>query len=363
MEKLLSASNIKKSFGTENVLNDVSFTVNRGEIISILGPSGCGKSTLMQIIAGLVDPDEGEIMIGSELIYDRKHKVPPEKRNLNMVFQDYALWPHLNAFKNIAYGLKNKGYKKNEIQRKIDELLMMLNLKGYELHYPAQLSGGQQQRVAIARALATDPQILLLDEPLSNLDVQLKIKMRSELAYMLRKLGITALHVTHDSLEAFALADKILILRKGVIEQFDKPQNIYNNPQSPWVASVLGINNGLNCMYKGGKNEYAVVDVQGVTMHGRLKKVSDNTEGADGCNAVLMVHPEEIAVMGNTEDAAGYNRIGAKVVNSIYEGRFWNITVSIGEGVLSFPNDLPMEREKEITIGFKKENTLIFIGD
>ena len=197
-EEILKIENLKKSFGKTEVLKGIDMTVYKNEIISVLGPSGCGKSTLLNIIAGMLMPDGGSVSVRGEKISEKGKALPPEKRRMNMVFQDFALWPHMNAYENIAYGLRRAKEKDGGIRERVDELLALLHLEGLEKRYPAELSGGQQQRVAIARALITKPEILLMDEPLCNLDVQLRVEMRTEMAFLFRRLGTTVFHITHD---------------------------------------------------------------------------------------------------------------------------------------------------------------------
>ena len=245
-EVILKIENLTKHFGKTEVLKGVSMTVCRNEIISVLGPSGCGKSTLLNIIAGMLAPDGGTVSSGGVTISEPGRMLPPEKRHMNMVFQDFALWPHMTAFDNIAYGLKRSKEKPEVIGERVEEMLKLLHLEGLEKRFPAELSGGQQQRVAIARALITKPDILLMDEPLCNLDVQLRVEMRTEMAFLFRRLGTTVFHVTHDPSEAFAMADRIVIMNKGNIDQIDTPQNCYRNPGTESVAALLGAGNRVH---------------------------------------------------------------------------------------------------------------------
>ncbi|WP_338026262.1 ABC transporter ATP-binding protein [Cohnella algarum] len=243
---ILEVEGLGKAYGSHAALKGVDFGVAQGEIISVLGPSGCGKSTLLQLIAGLQQPDAGEIRLRGETVSSKSKLVPPEKRRINMVFQDYALWPHMSVYDNVSYGLKRKKASAAAIEEKVNGLLQLLHLEGFENRLPAQLSGGQQQRVAIARALATEPDLLLLDEPLSNLDMRLRIEMRTEMSYLFRKLGTTVFHVTHDPEEAFAMADRLIIMRNGAIDQIGRPQSCYGLPATPSAASLLGAGNRLS---------------------------------------------------------------------------------------------------------------------
>lgn len=234
MQTILELQNVVKNYGRTPVLGGVSMVVKEGEIISVLGPSGCGKSTLLRIIAGILPLDQGLVRIRGREVSDKRRTLPPEKRGINMVFQDFALWPHMKVEDNITYGLKVGKVDPAECRKRVEEIAGLLHLDGLMSRYPAELSGGQQQRVAIARALVTKPSILLLDEPLCNLDVQLRIEMRTEMAYLFHKLKTTVFHVTHDPSEAFAMADRIIIMNRGRIDQADKPRTCYLRPGTRW---------------------------------------------------------------------------------------------------------------------------------
>lgn len=230
---------IQKSFDKKKVLDNISLTFQKGKLTAILGPSGCGKTTLMRIIAGFVKPDYGQIYFDNMDVTS----IPPQKRDTAMVFQNYALWPHMTVYQNIAYGLKVRGFKKDEIKRLVDEIINIVNLKGMENKFPAQLSGGQQQRVALARALVVRPQVLLLDEPLSNLDAKIRKHLRTEIKNLQKLFKITTIYVTHDQEEAMALADEIVILNGGKVEQVGLPKEIYLKPASLFVADFMGNTN------------------------------------------------------------------------------------------------------------------------
>ena len=227
---------VVKRFGRTVALRGVSLEVGRGEFFAILGPSGCGKTTLLRIIAGFEVPDEGRVYLGGRDVT----MVPPDKRGTVMVFQNWALWPHMTVYENIAFGLKLRKLPREEIDRRVRETLELLGLEGFENRYPGQLSGGQQQRVALARALAVQPEVLLLDEPLSNLDAKLRLKLRGELKELQRKLGITMVYVTHDQEEAMSLADRIALMRDGRIEQIGRPEALYRRPETLFTAVFLG---------------------------------------------------------------------------------------------------------------------------
>ncbi len=238
---VLELKNIAKSFGETKVLADVTLTIREGEFVTFLGSSGCGKTTILRIIAGLEYPDGGQVLLeGKDM-----ENIGPEKRNVNMVFQNYALFPHMNVFQNIAYGLKIRGAGKEEIRRRVTEMLSLVRLDGYEERKPAAMSGGQRQRVAIARALINNPRVLLLDEPLGALDLQLRREMQLELKHLQKELGITFIYITHDQEEAINMSDRIVVLHSGTIEQVGTPSEIYDNPRTSYVAKFVGSANVL----------------------------------------------------------------------------------------------------------------------
>ncbi len=233
---------ISHSYDTEKVLDNINLSIQEGEFFTLLGPSGCGKTTLLRILAGFIDPTEGNIFIGEKDIT----KISPEKRNMGVVFQNYALFPNLTVRENIAYGLKVRKLPKQTIREKCDYYMELAGLTEYENRRIHELSGGQQQRVAIARALVLEPQMLLLDEPMSNLDVALRVKMREEIRAIQKKIGITTLFITHDQQEALAVSDKIAVMKDGEVLQVGTPREIYNEPNQEFVANFVGVSNKIN---------------------------------------------------------------------------------------------------------------------
>ena len=233
-------SHVTKAFGDNVVLRDFDQVFGDGEFITLLGPSGCGKTTMLRIIAGFERPTAGELYIDEQLVTGGRTFVPPEKRGIGMVFQSYAVWPHMNVFDNVAYPLTLKKTPKDQIKRDVDRVLEMTHLTQYAQRFPNQLSGGQQQRVALARALVAAPKLLLLDEPLSNLDAKLRESMRFEIKEIQRKLGITVVYVTHDQTEAMAMSDRIILINRGEVQQCGAPEEIYNAPANQFVADFLG---------------------------------------------------------------------------------------------------------------------------
>jgi putative spermidine/putrescine transport system ATP-binding protein len=232
---------LRKSYGAHTVVDQVSFTAAEGEFLTFLGPSGCGKTTTLRCVAGFIQADGGMVRIAGKDMT----RVPPHKRHLGMVFQNYALFPHLSVFDNVAFGLRIRGVGRAETASRVGRALEMVRLGRLGTRYPRQLSGGQQQRVALARALVYEPRVLLLDEPLSNLDAKLRVEMRSEIRGLQRQLGVTALYVTHDQEEALSISDRVMVMRQGRIEQLSTPWDIYNRPATPFVASFVGTSNML----------------------------------------------------------------------------------------------------------------------
>ena len=231
---------ITKAFGDNVVLKEFNETFRDGEFITLLGPSGCGKTTMLRIIAGFEKPTSGELYIDDQLVSGGKTFIPPERRSIGMVFQSYAVWPHMNVFDNVAYPLTIKKGNKADIKKSVERVLEIVHLSQYAQRFPNQLSGGQQQRVALARALVAAPRLLLLDEPLSNLDAKLRESMRFEIKEIQRQLGITVVYVTHDQTEAMAMSDRIFLINRGVVQQSGTPQEIYNTPANQFVADFLG---------------------------------------------------------------------------------------------------------------------------
>ena len=235
--------NVTKRFGTNLVVDNISLSIADKEFVTLLGPSGCGKTTTLRMIAGFLQPDAGEIRVGGQVVSNATFMLPPERRNMGMVFQNYAVWPHMNVFQNVAFGLEMKKVSRHEIKARVEHMLEMVGLAGLGQRYPAQLSGGQQQRVALARALVVEPTILLLDEPLSNLDAKLREQMRFTLKDLQRRTGITFVYVTHDQAEAMAMSDRVAVIQVGKVQQYGPPCDVYRRPANKLVADFMGLVN------------------------------------------------------------------------------------------------------------------------
>jgi iron(III) transport system ATP-binding protein len=254
--------NVTKRFGDLDAVKDVTLEVKTGEFFTLLGPSGCGKTTLLRSIAGFNQPEKGEIYFSTK----RVDKIAAHKRGIGMVFQNYAVFPHLNVFNNVAYGLKARNFSSDEIRPKVSRALQMVRLAGMEDRFPNQLSGGQLQRVAIARALVIEPQVLLMDEPLSNLDAKLRVEMRSEIRELQQSMKITTLYVTHDQEEALSISDSIAVMNHGVVEQMGRPWEIYNTPVNRFVAGFIGTTNFFEGTWIPGTDGEGFVQVSELRM-------------------------------------------------------------------------------------------------
>lgn len=245
---LLELKDVTAGYGDNMILKHYNIAIEKGKLVSLLGPSGCGKTTTLRLIAGFSEPRSGEVLFDGKEIT----RIPPNKRNFGFVFQSYALFPHMTIFDNVAYGLKMRGVGKAEIAERVPEMLKTVDLEGLEKRYPRELSGGQRQRVALARALVIKPDLLLMDEPLSNLDAKLRVKMRVEIRRIQQELGITTIYVTHDQEECFAISDEVAIMNNGVIEQMDDPQRIYQHPKTVFVMNFVGFDNRIELVREDG---------------------------------------------------------------------------------------------------------------
>ncbi len=316
--------NLRKEFGDAAALQGITLTIEHGELLAILGPSGCGKTTTLQLLAGFLVPDAGEIWADDRLISSPRAVVPPERRRMSLVFQSYALWPHLTVFQNIAFGLEMRRLPSDEIKRRVNSILEMVNLAGYEKRYPHELSGGQQQRVALARALVVEPDTLLLDEPLSNLDANLREQMRFEIRRIHERTRIPTVYVTHDQAEALVIADRIAVMNKGLIEQTGAPQEIYEHPQSRFVASFIG---GANCL--AGQ-----LVAPGLVRCGQLQfRAIDGKGLRAGDEVVLCIRPHAVRVhRARPGVGAGTNLAGGRLVQQAYLGDLQDIRILLPGG-------------------------------
>jgi iron(III) transport system ATP-binding protein len=276
------------------VISNLSLHVKQGQTVSLLGPSGCGKTTTLRSIAGLEIPDSGKISIGSKTVFDKGVWVPPHRRNIGMVFQSYALWPHLSVFDNVAYPLRQQKVKKDEIKRRVNEVLDVVGIGHLHNRNPGQLSGGQQQRVALARSIVSEPDVILFDEPLSNLDAKLRKQMRIELSELQERVKFTSVYVTHDRIEALNISDYIAVMAGGCILQYGTPNEIYTNPDHPFVADFIGEYNLLTAVKEIRSN---VVETSfGTLQYGCVKDVKDPTNVFNYADFVIAIPPDVVEI-------------------------------------------------------------------
>ena len=345
----ISLKKITKSFGATQVLREFNDVFQDGEFITLLGPSGCGKTTMLRMIAGFEIPTTGEIWFDDQLVSGGKTFLPPEKRDIGMVFQSYAIWPHMTVFENAAYPLKIKKVPKDEISKRVGRMLETVHLSQYAERLPSQLSGGQQQRVALARALLAEPKLLLLDEPLSNLDAKLRESMRFEIKDITKSLGITVVYVTHDQTEAMAMSDRIILINSGVVQQSGTPEEIYNHPVNPFVADFLG----------------KVDFFQGVAKNGVLRITDWNADlpapagQADG-PIQLAIRPENIRL--HKEEKEGLRGILERMY---YLGDVTDCRVRIGQADVRVVADGPAYRRFQVgeSVSLEITDFIVFSGD
>jgi spermidine/putrescine ABC transporter ATP-binding subunit len=308
----ISIRHVTKKFGSTLALNDVSLDIPRGELFFLLGPSGCGKTTLLRHIAGFHTPDKGHILFDGE---DVTH-LPPHKRGAAMMFQSYALWPHMTVAENVAFGLEERKRPKEEIDERVEEALELVKMDGLEQRRIQQLSGGQQQRVALARALVVRPSVLMLDEPLSNLDAKLRIEMRSEIRRICKEFGLTAIYVTHDQKEALSMADRVAILDSGKVAQVGTPMTVYRNPASPMVASFIGETNLIEGVVKQASYRDGLWDVQTACGLLRGRPGTDWTPVA-GQTVTLSIRPEALTLQSLRDTP---NKFHGNIIETTYLG-------------------------------------------
>jgi iron(III) transport system ATP-binding protein len=319
----ISVHDLTKRFGPLEVVSRVSFAIEEGELFTLLGPSGCGKTTLLRLIAGFYAPDGGEIRFDDR----RVNEMPPHERGIGMVFQNYALWPHMTVFQNAAYGLKLRKIDRGEIAARIESVLEKVKLTGLGNRYPGQLSGGQQQRVALARALVLNPKILLLDEPLSNLDAKVRVQVRAEIRKLQRELGITTVYVTHDQEEALTLSDRIAVFNAGKVFQIGPPKELYERPANRFVADFIGVNNLIDATVRA--IDAAAGRLRVDTPLGELSTLLDERfRPGDAC--VLSIRPENVS-LGNA--AEGRNVVRGEIGFAAYLGNTLRYDLDVGKGV------------------------------
>lgn len=349
---------ISVSYGDNLVLDSVSLTLAQGEFVAVLGPSGCGKTTLLRVVAGFVE-HSGTVAIAGQPC----EAMPPHKRNIGIVFQDYALFPHRTVRENIGFGLRLRKLSRADIAAKIDELIVLLQLHGLEDRYPSELSGGQRQRVAIARALAVDPQVLLLDEPLSALDKKLREEMQVELRQLQQRVGITTMFVTHDQEEALALADKIVVMDRGQIRQEGPPAEVYVRPRNRFVANFIGKSNIFEGSVIGRDGDATACMI--ADRH-RVKLQKSDSVHTPGSKIEFLVRPERIRLRSAAAAPAGEGEISGSVRHVVYLGAHQNVHIALDTGQIieaEASHEHIWRPGETVAIGWRPEDALPLIND
>jgi len=357
----IKIENLLKKFGNMVAVNHVSLEVKKGEILTLLGPSGCGKTTTLRCIAGLEKPDEGDIIIDGQPMFSQGF-VPSSQRGIGMVFQNYAVWPHLRVFDNIAYGLKLQKFPKTVIKEKVTEALESVGLSGLGRRYPGQLSGGQQQRVALARALVRNPKVLLLDEPLSNLDAKLRERMRFEIKSLVRRMNMTSVYVTHDQAEAMVISDRIAVMDSGNIVQVGAPEEIYKKPANRFVADFIGTTNFISGEISEVLQDRSLAYIQ--TEFGQ--KMLCRTHDLDLATTVqnkkvnVSIRPEDIEVFTNSVEDRD-NLFKGIIMHRAYLGNFLYFFVNVDSTMIRVqaPYDIRQKEGEELFLFLNPEKCVI----
>lgn len=350
--------NIVKRFGSITAVHQTNLEIPDGAFVTLLGPSGCGKTTNLRMIAGLLDPSEGEILIGGNRVND----LPIHKRNLGIVFQNYALFPHKTVADNVAFGLKYRDVPKAEITRRVAEALDLVQLPHVGARYPKELSGGQQQRIALARAIVIEPDVLLLDEPLSALDANLREDMRVELKRIQHQIGVTTVFVTHDQSEALAMSDRIVVMSGGRIEQVGTPEGVYNRPQTEFVANFLGASNILSGVCRGRDAQTATVEVP---LFGNVGVPGDKAaQVADGPTK-LVLRAEKLTLLDLEADTTGMITAEARVETVDYQGQTVRYFVRVGDTsfqAINMIHERPFAEGSTVTAAFRPQDCAALPG-
>ena len=323
----VSVENLGKRFGDVAVLNDITFTAEQGEFVTLLGPSGCGKTTTLRCVAGLERPDSGVIRIGERVVCDQDVYIPIHRRNIGMVFQSYAVWPHMTVRDNVGFPLRIRKESKQATRERVEHTLGLVGLSSYGDRYPHELSGGQQQRVALARAMVYDPDVLLLDEPLSNLDAKLREQLRHELRELQERIRMTTIYVTHDQAEAMALSDKIIVMNSGRIEQVGNAFDIYQAPETQFVRKFVGFVNELPARVSGqGGDGLLQLELEFGTLVARVHALQDSQRGDD---VRAWIRPEDlrVALSFGPDDK---NVVQAKIIKRLFQGNWTEYWLELG---------------------------------
>ena len=360
----IELKNIDKYYGSNHVLKNLNLTIEDGAFMTLLGPSGCGKTTTLRVLSGLENPQNGVILMNDEKIVDAATEffTPPDKRKLNLVFQSYALWPHMTVFENVAFGLRIKKLAKEEIKRKVDQALERLQILEYSARYPSELSGGQQQRVAIARAIVSDPELLLMDEPLSNLDAKLRMDMRSEIKRLHMEMGTTVVYVTHDQSEALTMSTHIAVFFNGELKQVDTPINVYTNPANLEVAAFIGTprTNSVE-----GRARYEDESLKVDTVIGEYSYKEDTFTGEEKrtgeFKVVVGIRPEQITI-SRIKGEIPPNSIVGEVYSVMPSGSETLVEVNVGDTriLIKLMGLIRISPGEMVSLGFSPESFTVY---
>jgi ABC-type Fe3+/spermidine/putrescine transport system ATPase subunit len=364
-QTFLEVRNLVKIFGKLTAVDNVSFKVQQGEVVTLLGPSGCGKTTTLRMVAGFEKPNAGEVEIAGRVVVatNRRINVPPERRDIGMVFQSYAIWPHMTVFENVAFPLNVRHANRQEIKRRVKETLELVGLANFSDRPAILLSGGQQQRVSLARALVYSPSILLLDEPLSNLDAKLREQMRIEIKRLQQQLGFTVLFVTHDQIEAMSLSTRLALMNQGRIEQIGGPQEVYENPQTPFVEDFLGRILRFRGKVTEKQQGFDVVEFDG--LKNVQVRIPESADGAEvGKSVLVAIRPEDARIERN-DSAKRDNVIPCDVENILHLGRELELVLRVGGRVctLTVPRERGTELCRSIALHLPPEHLRVWVTD
>ncbi len=354
MSVSISIENVTKRYGNNTVIPNLSLNIKNGEFFTLLGPSGCGKTTILRMIAGFNTIEAGIIKFDNEIIND----IPAYKRNIGMVFQNYAIFPHLTVRENIEYGLKLRKLPKEKIKEKVDNILHAVKIEEYQNKLPEILSGGQQQRVALARAIVISPNVLIMDEPLSNLDAKLRIEMRNVIKDIQKQIGITTVYVTHDQEEALAISDRIAIIKDGNIQQIASPINIYSRPYNVFVSTFVGHSNLFNCKIKKINGKIEIVFKSGFSID--MSTLIDESIIENDDDVIAAVRPEEFIMSDNS------NSIKAKIISKTFLGKYTNYFIKCDDSdeIIEYSEDSFLQNDlSDINIIPNKNRINVFTKD
>ena len=363
----IELKNIDKYYGSNHVLKNLNLTIEDGAFMTLLGPSGCGKTTTLRVLSGLENPQNGVILMNDEKIVDAATDffTPPDKRKLNLVFQSYALWPHMTVFENVAFGLRIKKLAKEEIKRKVDQALERLQILEYSARYPSELSGGQQQRVAIARAIVSDPELLLMDEPLSNLDAKLRMDMRSEIKRLHMEMGTTVVYVTHDQSEALTMSTHIAVFFNGELKQVDTPINVYTNPANLEVAAFIGT---PRTNFVEGRARYEDESLKVDTVIGEYSYKEETFTGEEKktgeFKVVVGIRPEQITI-SRIKGEIPPNSIVGEVYSVMPSGSETLVEVNVGDTkiLIKLMGLIRLSPGEMVSLGFSPDNFTVYDKD